>query len=318
MLKHFRHRNAADLIPQRGTATLWIMLWRVRATLPDRPGALASLAQECGKAEVNIVGFQVFPDHEQVTDELVLSAPSALTAADLVVLVGRAGGDQVVASPCTDDALVDQPTRYVEAARAVLAQPASFPDVVAHLFDADVHPGDEVQDVMEMSVGDVQVQVRRVAPFTSVERARGAAMADLVSDVMGRERPAFAPSGGRRMGSGAVPEYAVDGGRVTALADGVAIGHAVVTPLPDDPAVHTIDLAVDASWQRRGIGTKLLGDGARLARSLGADEVVLTTAHDNRAVMPMVLAAGMRGRIRMAGEVLTVRISVTELRPRGE
>ena len=294
------------------------MLWRVRATLPDRPGALAALAQECGQAGVNIVGVQIFPDVEQVTDELVVRTPDDWEPTVLAGLVEGAGATGVVASPCTEDALIDQPTRYVAAARAVLAQPASFPDVVAHLFDADVHPGDGAQDVMEMSVGDVQVQVRRVAPFTAVERARGAAMADLVGDVLGRERPAFSPSGSRRMGSGAVPEYVVDGHRVTALADGVAIGHALVVPGTEDPAVHTIDIEVDAAWQRRGIGTKLLGECARLARSTGADEVVLTTAHDNRAVMPMVLAAGMRGRIRMAGETLTVRISVTELRPRGE
>lgn len=298
------------------------MLWRVRATLPDRPGALAALAQECGKAGANIVGLQVFPDVEAVTDELVLRTPTGWAAAELVELVERAGADGAVATPCSEEALVDQPTRYVAAARAVLAQPSSFPDVVAHLFDADVHPGDDEQDVMEMSVGEVLVQVRRVAPFTAVERARGTAMADLVSDVLGRERPAFAPSGGRRMGTGAAPEYVVDTaggeGRVTALADGVAVGRAVVVPTPEDPAVHTVELEVDAAWQRRGIGTHLLGDAARTARALGAEEVVLTTAHDNRAVMPMVMAAGMRGRIRMAGETLTVRISVVELRPRGE
>ena len=37
-----------------------------------------------------------------------------------------------------------------------------------------------------MTVGDVQVQVRRTAPFTATEHARGAAMADLVSDVLRR------------------------------------------------------------------------------------------------------------------------------------
>jgi hypothetical protein len=31
-------------------------------------------------------------------------------------------------------------------------------------------------------------------------------------------------------------------------------------------------------------------------------------------VLPMVLAAGMRGRIRMAGDTLTVRIAITDLR----
>ena len=295
------------------------MLWRVRTTLPDRPGTLAALADECGRAEVNILGLQVFPGGGQVTDELVLSTPDDWDDDRLVALLGSAGGQDVNAQRCTEDALSDQPTRYVQAARAVLAQPASFPDVVAHLFDADVAPASDVHDVMEMSVADVLVQIRRVAPFTATEHARGAAMAELVSDVLGRERPAFSPSGGRRMGSGATPTYAVRGSTVVAMADGTTVGLAVVHPPEDDSAVvRTIDIDVDAAWQRRGIGTRLLGDSARLARRLGAEEVILTTAHDNRAVLPMVLAAGMRGRIRMAGETLTVRIAVRELKPLAE
>ena len=51
------------------------MLWRVRATLPDRPGALAALAAECGASGVNILGFQIFPGVAVVTDELVLDTP---------------------------------------------------------------------------------------------------------------------------------------------------------------------------------------------------------------------------------------------------
>jgi GNAT superfamily N-acetyltransferase len=295
------------------------MLWRVRTTLPDRPGSLAVLADECGRAGVNILGLQVFPGGGQVTDELVLSTPDDWDDDRLAALLGRAGGENVNAQRCTEEALSDQPTRYVQAARAVLAQPASFPDVVAHLFDADIAPASDVHDVMEMSVADVLVQIRRVAPFTATEHARGAAMAELVSDVLGRERPAFSPSGGRRMGSGATPTYAVRGSRVVAMADGTTVGLAVVHPPEDEnDVVRTIDIDVDAAWQRRGIGTRLLGDSARLARRLGAEEVILTTAHDNRAVLPMVLAAGMRGRIRMAGETLTVRIAVRELKPLAE
>ena len=301
------------------------MLWRVRTTMPDRPGSLAALAAQCGQAEVNILGFQVFPDAEMVTDELVLSTPDDWGVGELSALLERAGGEAVNVQQCTEEALADQSTRYVQAARAVLAQPASFPGVVARLFDADAEPpADPVvaaeQDVMEMSVAEVLVQIRRAAAFTTVERARGGAMAELVSDVLGRERPAFAPSGARRMGSGATPTYAVRGHRIVALADGATIGLAVVHPPADgdSDAVRTIDIDVDAAWQRRGVGTRLLGDSARLARRLGADEVVLTTAHDNRAVLPMVLAAGMRGRIRMAGETLTVRIGVRELKPLAE
>ena len=51
------------------------MLWRVRTSMPDRPGALAVLAQNCGAAGVNILGLQIFPGVEAVTDELVLRTP---------------------------------------------------------------------------------------------------------------------------------------------------------------------------------------------------------------------------------------------------
>jgi ribosomal protein S18 acetylase RimI-like enzyme len=283
------------------------MLWRARATLPDRPGALACLAQECDKAGVNIVGLQVFPGVDRVTDELVLSAPDDWTEADLRELVERSGGESVVAATCTEAALIDQPTRYVQAARAILTEPASFPDVVAHLFDADVDAGD---DVMELTVGDVQVQVRRTAPFTATEHARGAAMADLVSDVLSREMPEVGPASGR-MGQGMVPDYVVDGTTVTALIADQVVGAATVRPSSvDEPGVRSVDLQVDGAWRRRGIGTKLLSEVARLAQAAGAEEIVMTARADNQAVLPMVLGAGMRARIRMAGDTLTVRVGL--------
>jgi hypothetical protein len=51
-----------------------------------------------------------------------------------------------------------------------------------------------------------------------------------------------------------------------------------------------------------------------MARGRGAGEIVLTAPADSEAVLPMVLSAGLRGRIRMAGDDLTVRIAVSELR----
>jgi ribosomal protein S18 acetylase RimI-like enzyme len=294
------------------------MLWRVRTTLPDRPGALAMLAATCGEAGVNILGLQIFPGVESVTDELVLSTPDDWTAADLADLVGRSGGLSVSAGPCTEAALTDQPTRYVQAARTILAQPASFPEVVARLFDAESDPafGINDPDVMDMTVGDVQVQVRRTAPFTATEHARGAAIADLVTDVLERTREsALAPSMGRRVGGGATPEYVVDDDSVSAMIDGQAVGLAVVRPAAEEPDVRPVTLRVDPAWQRRGIGTRLLVDAARLANSLGATEILLTTRSDNQAVLPMVMAAGLRGRIRMASDTLTVRVPVRDLKP---
>jgi ribosomal protein S18 acetylase RimI-like enzyme len=282
------------------------MLWRVRTTLPDRPGALAALAAACGDARVNILGLQIFPGVESVTDELVLQTPEDWGETEIAELLGRSGGTSVSAGPCTEAALTDQPTRYVQAARSVLAQPASFPDVVARLFDAEA--GAAAQDVMELTVADVQVQISRTAPFTATEHARGAAIADLVSDVLERDH-AVPRTDGRRVGTGASPEYVVAGDSVTAVVDGVLVGRAVVGP------DGVVDLDVDPAFQRRGIGTRLLVDAARIANGLDVPEIVLSTRADNQAVLPMVMAAGLRGRIRMAGDTLTVRIAVRDLRP---
>jgi ribosomal protein S18 acetylase RimI-like enzyme len=298
------------------------MLWRVRTTLPDRPGSLAVLAQNCGEASVNILGLQIFPGVEAVTDELVLRTPQGWGLADIAELIERSGGENVSGAECTEQALVDQPARYVQAARTILAQPASFPEVVARLFDAESDPVEgalsSVQDIMEMTVGEVQVQVRRTAPFTATEHARGAAMADLVSDVLGRARAgtdALTPSPSRRVGAGASPDYVADGFGISAVVDGTTVGLALLRTEAGEAGVREVTLQVDPAWQRRGIGTRLLTDVARLAGGQGVGEIVLSTSADNQAVLPMVLAAGLRGRIRMAADVLTVRIPVRDLKP---
>ena len=54
------------------------VLFRVRTTMSDRPGSLATLARHCGEQGVNILGLQIFPGVAGVTDELVLRAPDAV------------------------------------------------------------------------------------------------------------------------------------------------------------------------------------------------------------------------------------------------
>ncbi|WP_201930953.1 GNAT family N-acetyltransferase [Nocardioides donggukensis] len=291
----------------------------MRTTLPDRPGALAVLAGHCGAAGVNILGLQVFPGVEAVTDELVLQVPTGWGERELVLLVEGSGGRGVRAVPCTEGALADQPTRYVQAARRILAEPAGFPEVVARLLDGEPDravASDDGQDSMELRVDDVLVQLRRAAPFTATEHARGAALAELVTDVLARARDGVLrePAAGRA-GAGAVPDYVVEGSSVSAVAGGRVVGRAELRAGTAEPGVHEVTLRVDPVWQRRGIGTRLLTDVARLASGLGGAEIVLTTDAGNQAVLPMVLAAGLRSRIRMAADRLVVRIPVHELKP---
>ena len=284
------------------------MLWRVRTSMPDRPGALAAFALRCGGAGVNILGLQIFPGGDQVVDEFILETPSGWSPAEVRALAEAAGGTAVVVQTATKAALVDQPTRYAEAARAIIARPMAYPEILAELFDAEPDPVVTAGDVLETVVADVVVQVHREAAFTSIERARGGALAALVNDVLGaRPEAPSAPAG-------ADPEYVVEDSVVCAWIGGAIVGSVIVEPRVDDPEAHVrpLRLSVEDAWQRRGIGRRLLVEGARLARTLGADEILLTTHAGNQAVLPMVLAAGVRGRIRMAGERLTVRVTVKE------
>ena len=289
------------------------MLWRARTTLPDRPGALASLAQECGAARVNILGLQVFPAGSDVTDELVIDAPVDWTSEDVAVLLKRAGGSAIVVQPAQPESLSDQPIRFVEAARAMIAEPMSFPQVLADLFDAEAEPpiGSTPSNMLETRVSDVVVQTYREAPFTNTERARAGVLAALVDDVLAA-RLARTPS----VPESTEPEYVSDDHCVYAWVAGSVIGSARIGERIADPHGHVRGLRVDVTlpWQRQGIGRRLLVEAARLAHGLGADEILLTTESTNQSVLPMVLAAGLRGRIRMAGDLLTVRVSVRELR----
>lgn len=293
------------------------MLFRARTTLLDRPGALAELAARCGEAEVNILGIQVFPGVEGVTDEIVLRTPADWTPGDVTALLAGAGGVAVQVRPCTETALGDQPTRFVQAARTVLAQPACFPEVVASLFDAEPEPLEgpdhDRTDVMELVVGDVVVHVRREAPFTATELVRGAAMADLVGDVMLREAAAHAErTPGLRLDTSTSPDYVTGAETVSAMVHGTAVGVGLLADEPE-PGVRRVNLDVDPAWRRRGIGSRLLRDTARLARAQGAEEIVMRTAADNRAVLPMVFASGLRGRIRTSAEELVVRVPLRDL-----
>ncbi|GAB4012937.1 hypothetical protein GCM10028772_39820 [Nocardioides ultimimeridianus] len=282
-------------------------MWRVRAKLPDRPGVLALLASACGRAEGNIVALHVFRDRGSVTDELVIDLRDEAGLPAITAMVAEAGGELVSAAPCSAAAADDQPTRYVRAAEQILSQPTAFPEIAAELFDARVAVDDPAADVLEMVVGDsATLQIRRAVPFTAVERERAAALADLV----GRALEARVPVPSRTFGSAL--EYVADGATISALAGGLVAGRA--TYEVPDAGPWPVDIWVDPAWQRRGIGTRLLTEIARAARSRDAAEIVLLAPGDSRAVLPMVLAAGLRGRIRVAEGTLTVRISLAELR----
>lgn len=84
------------------------MLWRVRVTLEDRPGALAALAVRCGADGVNILGLQVFPSLDGGTMLTRGEAPFAgAERARVDALVALVRGETPGETPreATDEAL---------------------------------------------------------------------------------------------------------------------------------------------------------------------------------------------------------------------
>jgi len=294
------------------------MLWKVRAALPDRPGALAALATACGSAGVNILGMQIFPGVDDVTDEIVLDLPRGWSGSETQRLLHDAGCRFVSASPCSEAALVDQATRYVHAARTVLAEPARFPEVVAALFDAEASaPVDGGLDMMELAVGDVVIQIYRTAPFTATEFARAHAMAGLVNDVFSQAEIGLAGRlANRRLAEGQEPVFATGDDTVSVTVGGIEVARATLGPEGEIAGIRDLSITVDDAFRRRGIGTRLLREAAGLAALLGADEIVITSPASNPAVLPMMRSAGLRGRIRMTGDTLVVRAMVVPFRQR--
>ncbi|WP_030482904.1 GNAT family N-acetyltransferase [Nocardioides aequoreus] len=265
------------------------MLFRVRASLRDRPGALAELATRCGDAGLNILGLQIFPDLGTVTDELVISAPEAWTARAVAELVGGAGGDEVSVEPCTTHDLIDQPTRWLTAAADVVAGTARLPELLERLLGP--HP-------------------EKWSPTEHSRAAALGALAKRVRESVGREPVAPAVPAPTGSGAGAVQYAEVDTG-VEAWIGRYVVGRARLV------GDEELTIEVDPSWRRLGIGTSLLHRACTVAAARGREHVVLVAPASDEGFVGMVCGAGMRARIRMRDGALTARIGLAG-RTRGQ
>lgn len=161
------------------------MLWRVRTTLTDRPGILADIAKACGKAEVNILGMQVFPTQPTVTDEFIISTAEGWADINVAELFVSAGGGDVAVTRGTAASLFDAPTRWLNGVHQVLEEERDVADMLSELLETD--PPD-VADYMGHDILTVvrrngaTVTVSRAVPFTTIERARAQALISLVGD----------------------------------------------------------------------------------------------------------------------------------------
>lgn len=160
---------------------------RIRTTVDERPGRLASLAAALAARGGNILGLSVQVDDSGTVDEFVAEIPGP--PEDVRAAVEAAGGRRVHVVETTADELTDEPTRVLLLASILRAAPWRLPEVLGELLRADAAGwtyGEPVAELPDPTLLIVPVGARRGVrlrraelPFTLTEAARAAAFVRL-------------------------------------------------------------------------------------------------------------------------------------------
>ncbi|TDE46463.1 GNAT family N-acetyltransferase [Nonomuraea mesophila] len=168
---------------------------RIRTTVDERPGRLASLAAALADRGGNILGLSVQPDTDGTVDEFVADIPAHPETVRQAL--EAAGGRRVQVVPATAHELTDEPTRALLLASRLRSMPWRLPQLLAELLRADDARwiyGEPVHDLPDPALLVVPVAARRAVrlrrgelPFTSTEAARAAAFARLAQPAVEQE-----------------------------------------------------------------------------------------------------------------------------------
>lgn len=172
-------------------------LWRARASIDSKPGALDRLTHALTRGHVSILSLQVhpadnnphLPRNAQVLVELVISASASLTEQDLTNIVGSGRGQRVQVWPTTALAVADGQTKALSLAARIAASPEELPLAAAELLSAqvinpaaDVDPESRTTLKIPSNRGAI-VLSRPAGPFTPAESARAHRLAELAETV---------------------------------------------------------------------------------------------------------------------------------------
>ncbi len=174
-------------------------LWRVRATVDDRPGYLSVLTAGLALRSVNILAVQVHTTEEGAVDDFLVDAPDALTEADLLAAVAKGRGHDAFVTRADPQALADQPTRALALAGRLVHEPDALGEVLVALLDATEvrwrpesagdRPGFHGGRMTLADPAGGSLEVLRALPgFTPAEFARAQALVEVAATVQRRHR----------------------------------------------------------------------------------------------------------------------------------
>ncbi|MGC4869975.1 GNAT family N-acetyltransferase [Micromonospora sp. DT53] len=172
-------------------------LWRIRATVDDRPGYLSVLTASLALRGVNILTVQVQPTEQGAVDDFLVDAPDALDEAELIAAVERGRGRDCWVTRSEARGLADQPTRVLGLANRLVRDPDATGETLRTLLAADVVSWRPASVGVERGITGASMlladpaggsfALRRAAPdFTPAEYARAQALVELSATVARR------------------------------------------------------------------------------------------------------------------------------------
>jgi GNAT superfamily N-acetyltransferase len=171
-------------------------LWRIRATVDDRPGYLSVLTASLALRSVNILAVQVHTTEAGAVDDFLVDAPDTMSEADLLAAVARGRGRDAFVARAEAQGLADPPTRSLALAGRLVHDPDALGEALVSLLDAsEVHwrpdgaPGQGFtgsrMTLADPAGGSFEV-VRGEPAFTPAEYARAQALVELSGALLRR------------------------------------------------------------------------------------------------------------------------------------
>jgi ribosomal protein S18 acetylase RimI-like enzyme len=170
-------------------------LWRIRATVDDRPGYLSVLTASLALRSVNILAVQVHTTEGGAVDDFLVDAPDRLTESDLLAAIAKGRGRDAFVSRAEAEGLVDQPTRVLALAGRLVHDPDALGEALVGLLDAtevrwrpdplSLPPGFDAERMTLADPGGGSYEVLRRRPgFTPAEFARAQALVEVAGAVL--------------------------------------------------------------------------------------------------------------------------------------
>ncbi|BCJ57680.1 GNAT family N-acetyltransferase [Micromonospora endophytica] len=258
-------------------------LWRIRATVDDRPGYLSVLTASLALRGVNILSVQVHTTEGGAVDDFLVDAPDTLDEAELIAAVERGRGRDCWVARSEARGLADQPTRVLGLAARLVYDPDATGEVLRTLLGADEVTWRPVPGAARSGIDGVTMLLadpnggsyllHRVAPsFTPAEYARAQALLEV-------------GAAAARRASELVTVVLPDGAELT-VRPAVADDLAAVVELHERCSART--------RQRRYLAGGALPSPARLRRLLeparGVTLIAATTGSDGAAESVVAMA----------------------------